>query len=921
MYIYNIYKKLNNISQIKKGGQLHRDAGNDMRKHQLFCLFMITLLIFMGIPIQNIYAQGIDITPDGFTSSLNGNDDIRSLENNNLDVGDNIYIKFPETIVMEGKVKDKIHLYELLKKAITPDNPDTSYETVFSYVYSEDKYAFENTIDTMKQIDILEATIVGENNNILEINPKEDLIPLNQYKLTIENDISIRFWTKSSLENTVPAWNVNEMDARNKEENIQADTKEYTLTDVPIYNMNDKPIVLYVDGEVVPKVASQSFLKDKIYQDGFKDITLEDIYALKQVGIEKYELEYIDGKTKIKLYPAYRDPNNPGKYLKEELYSGKLYKLYIPNGTFETRGRIALEALTLNIYTEPNPNIEKTIDHLENNHISVTDLNKEEKTFVIKGANFHHKVEKVTLKNASKEPLDIKDVEFKDPSRIDVHIRNEVKNKLAQLDYIGDYEVLVTFDDAPLTVTDKVYKTISSVEDSTYNGLDKNDKLYLHIGKGKPIVKGWYPASNNIDEKSLKHDTLDDDIIKDKYFIKLIFDDFDQKLVLSNIDKLTSCIVRTVSGTENAVDTEFINDISEMSSEKQKAYKDKYIFKKEGKQATLYIPVKPLKSQATYQVSIPSDIVFYEDTHEGNIPINDWTFSTIANPLVKEISLGSIPEDYDEDEPIYIYGDFFCSDSSKIKVYFNDIEAESAHVVSENELKVFLPQGSDRLNIGIYDIIVQNDENHKRTVNGSISVIKSGDTKDIPNEEYKIKEDGSLGEVRGNLKISEDTLLISSSDINEKELEIDLDKVMGTQVITRKIQYEGNKRYSIGMLKTKSKWADITLYGLTLDPYAEDEEIMVRIGRTEPSVTQMLKKKLRGKGIKSDFIQVSGENYKIKNILLNMPIKYSNGKNIKVLRYDEDTRSFYENRFTVNLAEKRIELLSSYKGIFVVVGN
>ncbi|TCO78758.1 hypothetical protein EV214_104145 [Marinisporobacter balticus] len=871
---------------------------------------MVTILIFMGIPIQSAYA---DITQIKFTSSLNGTDDIKTLENNNLDVGDNIFVKFPEKVDIEGILKDKIYIYEVLKNKL---NPNT---TVFSYVYSRDKYVSENTINIMKEID-MDAKIVEGNEDTIEINPKEDLIPLNEYKLMIEDDISTTFWTKSASENIIPTWNVNEMDARDKKEDTQSDTKSYTLTDVPIYNMNNQPIILYVEGEVLLNVDSQMFLEDQVYQGALKNITLEDSYDSKPVGIEKYELEYIDEKTKIKLYPAYRDPNNPGEYLKEKLDSGKLYKLYIPQGTFETRGRKVLEALTLNLYTEPDPTIEKTIAYLEDHYMSIEDLKKEEKTFVVKGANFHHKVVKATLKKGNKEPLDIQDVTFKDPSRIDVHIRNEVKNKLSQDDYIGDYEVCITFDDAPLTVADHVYKTISSVHDSSYNGTDKEDKLYLHIGKGKPIVKGWVPTSKNIDEKSLKHDTLDD-VTKDKYFIKLIFDDSDNKLTFSNIDNLTNCIVRPVGGAGNVVDTQFINDILEMSSEKQKTYKENYIFKKEGQQATLYIPVKALRAQTTYQVFISPDIVFYEDIYEGNAPINDWTFSTNVKPLVKEISVGSIPEDYDEDEPLYIYGDFFSSDSGKIKVYFNDIEAESVTVVSENELKVFLPEGSDRLDPGIYDIIVQNDENHKRTVNGSISVIKSGDKEDIPNEEYKIKEDGSIGEVRSNLKMSEDTLLISPSDINERELEIDLDKIMGTEVLTRKIQYEGDKRYNIGMLKTKSKWADITLYGLTLDPYAENDEIMVRIGRVEPSVTKMLKTKLRGKGIKSEFIQVTGENYKMKNIQISMSLKYSNGKNIKVLRYDEDTRSFYENRFTVNLVDKKIEMLSPYKGIFVVVGN
>ncbi|QEK13261.1 hypothetical protein FQB35_13815 [Crassaminicella thermophila] len=429
-------------------------------------------------------------------------------------------------------------------------------------------------------------------------------------------------------------------------------------------------------------------------------------------------------------------------------------------------------------------------------------------------------------------------------------------------------------------------------------------------------VYDMYPVSIDktpwYDEKSLKHD-IDDTVTKDKYFIKVRFYDVDGKLALNDLDALKNCIIRPISGLGNLVDTEFINELLNMPDKEEKV--NKYIFVKKDSKAILYIPVKQLSSQTTYQVIIQPDVVSL-DTEKGNELI-EWTFVTSSMPFIKKISVRSIPQDYDEDEPIYIQGDFFRNDINKVKVYFNDIKARDLKFVNEHELEVYLPDGRDRLKPGIYNIILENDANHKRITYEALGVVSSGEY--IPNEEYRIKEEGSFGEVHRNLKVSEDTLLISPSDINEKELEFDLDELMGKDVYLRKIQYEGDKRYKIGMLKTKSKWADITLYGLTLSPDAEDDKIEISLGRTEPSITKELKRKLRGEALKSDFIQVSGENFKMNNVRLSIPLKYSNGKNIKVLRYDEDTRNFYETNFTVNLIDRRIEMLSPCKGIFVVV--
>ena len=50
-----------------------------------------------------------------------------------------------------------------------------------------------------------------------------------------------------------------------------------------------------------------------------------------------------------------------------------------------------------------------------------------------------------------------------------------------------------------------------------------------------------------------------------------------------------------------------------------------------------------------------------------------------------------------------------------------------------------------------------------------------------------------------------------------------------------------------------------------------------------------------------------------------MPFKESDGHNLKVLRFDPDTRQFYEQDFSVDQIEKTVTVRSYNPGIFVVV--
>lgn len=434
--------------------------------------------------------------------------------------------------------------------------------------------------------------------------------------------------------------------------------------------------------------------------------------------------------------------------------------------------------------------------------------------------------------------------------------------------------------------------------------------------KEPPAVKGKYPQSQNgrpwYNEKSLTH-AVRDRITEGKYFVKVIFEDVDGKLELSGLENFKNCVVHPINGSGNVVDIDFINDIANMPD--AKAAIGKYLFIKQGTQATLYIPVQPLRSQVTYHVNISSNIVCYTDVPEKGNDVVEWNFVTTATPLVTGVTMGSLPQNYDKDEPLYLYGDFFDSDS--VSVYFNDIEADYVEVISDKELKVYLPEGRNLLQPGIYDVIVQNDIDHKQVLYGSLSIVESGEY--IPNEHYRIKDEFVGGEVRSDVNVSEDTLMLDSYYSNERHLIFNLDQLVGDDALVRKIQYFGQRDESIDILETKSRWGDITLYEVTLEPYTDDDEITIYLGRAEPAVAQTLKQKLLGRVVKSDFIQVSGENYQTSGIRLNIPLKDYTGRKVRLLRYDEDTRNFYPQSFALNLIDNRVEAFSPYKGIFVVV--
>lgn len=876
-----------------------------------------------------------------YTSTYKGNDDIRDINKTKLGIDESIYIKFSTDIRADAKsgyndIKKAIHLYKVPKADESGfDSDNYVYDKKFTYTYHLDDKEYK-PIETKEEIFIKEVKL-KEDNKTLEIVPRDKLNHLQQYLIKIENDavedgysnnlekdLIVPIWTEGYSDNTTPKWNIK------NQEDTTSQTKVID-NEAPVYGLeNDTPIVLKVIGEVIPNPYNRSLKVEEnssLYENAIENIKLHEFYAAPtknrvELKIAKYEIEYDKNRnTTIYLYPAYTDPDDSTKYGDRQLHNGKKYTLEIPKGTFKTRGEKDLKTLKMEFITEQGGS-KKKIYYLENNYIDSEDIlmNKEIK-FYIRGYNFHKNYSHIELiPDGGDISISIpkEDIAYNDPTSLTVtlNLNEDGKMKLEPRTKTSKYKVITNFDDT--------INGLDSVIDAVYSD-PNNEDLYLNINPiGKPEIDIKYPAGDEdewFNEKNLMK-------IGNTYFLKVVFYDYGNKLTLTDISKLREIRVYASGSKKNMVDTGFITEIENMedAEKRQKRIAEDIFVKKEGSgEAILYIPINPLRSQTTYDVILAADIIQYKDiSGTGNDRI-EWAFTTTANPVVKEVIVATVPEDYDEDEPIYISGDFFGDD---ITVYFNSERADRVYrdtrtvridgeEVEETFLKIYLPEGNDRLEEGVYDIYVENDSDHETIKYGSLSVVKSGDY--IPNEEYRVKNDSKKGEVKGKIKISEDIIELDSKYSDEQFLELDFDELMGQDVLIKKIKYKGEKGDFIDILETKSMAANISLHRVTLDNDEDEENITINLGQVEPTIKQILKKKLAGKRIKSDFIQVSGENYILENMTLEIPYKNSNGKGLEVLRYDEATRSFYKVESTVNLIDKVISVKSDKKGIFIAV--
>lgn len=842
---------------------------------------------------------------------------------------------------------NEIHIYNFIRRDL---DEDTINETIYVLPEGTDETSDLDDIAKLRLLSINHVEILEyeDEKRVLKITPKNPLKNLNRYILkvdrnaienkqryNIESDIEFSFWTEESREDLDASWeSVESYSISDIEENVYFEMPRYGENFVVVgqpeniyEDIHIEPIMIDVKGEIIPRATENLFeslmeiseLKDyyarQINSDGsYSDVTVE----IDRIVMEYYVEDSVK-YTKLYIYP-------------KELKYGRRYRLEIPTNTFESRSGEGLRSLEFNFVVESKRRsdigdiIEKGILRLENNEKSVLDIHEESWEILVRGYNFNGDIDRVQIQNLDNtETLEIttQDIEFQDVTTIKVKIRDDKKEEFIQkFAYINNklqLKLTIQFEDGTLSEIDELFlnpKDKPAVEDNDTSDIDV-----------------WY------DERELNKRRIDGE---DRYFLKITFKDIDldgdgigeleirqatatdgsiDYLGLSRL--MEESYVTAVGSSKSLIDTEFIRyviavlaDGSRSQSEKNKYLE--YIFEKDSdeEETYLYVPIKLLSSQTTYNVTIASNVVVYSGGGEGNDNIK-WSFTTMADPVITDMLIGTVGEDYDEDEPIIITGQFFYR---TVEVYFNDIEAEDVDIEEDDDgnvyLEVYLPDGKDRLEPGIYNIFIENGENHKRELYGVFSVVKEGDK--IPTEEY-VSTDVSVGEIRAEIKVSEDAVILKSKYADEDEVELDLDELMGKNVLVRKIVIEGDEDDKIGLLSTKSRWGNIDLYDVSLEDDSEDDELTITLGRIEDTFSQSLKKKLKGKLLKSKFIRVSIENCTIDKLVIHIPFERANAKKLKVLRYDERTRNFYMEEMEINLVDREVVVKSEADGIFVVV--
>ncbi len=899
------------------------------------------------------------LVAEKYSSSDKFYDDIRSTSNTQLNSDGNIYIKFNHEIEWnedEEGIKDG---NDALKHFILYEKPELKENKYYSYKIDK------QPVDVKKKVDIANVDIIKDNSGkktILQITPKEALRNLNEYqikllkkeilistnnKFVLKDEISTSIWTKSLDDNTVPEWKTALLAKDIKKDNKVPTENAYVIHGAPNYN-SSKPIILYVKGEVIvrpqiigslPLVLSGVKLYES-HKDSKIDMNLEVIrnYKLEYV----YDINGILEKTKISISPD------------QTLNSGKEYKLDIAKGTFVTRGNKELEDINLRfviegdrekvteIYkTEVHINdkkTENTINTLFDYHLKKENNKfKNEVSLKLKGYNFTEDIKEVRLvkKNNIQNTPDIKIPKFEsssmpgvtDKEKIIFSSVNEIIVKLGEKDLekfldvvnLGEYDIRIIFNNRT-----EIAESSSEYKESIFINKQR-------ICDKPPKVLSIYPDKG---QKGINHNKLNEVIIEfeDKYddlevntyekdqYGKYIFDENGNPVIA----------LRKVVADTFSIKDESDNDIIDRS-------KRIIVVKKDGK--TIFkIPVShkgdnKIKDGKRYKVNVPEGLVKCKNGKGIASEAIEWIFDTIPLGIGDLVYEGSVPEDYNADYPIVIHGKDLTSRTKVIfyhlgreKEFYTELNPtylqDPTGATNSGKLFVYLPK-INRLPVGLYNIILKTDDKlEDNFVYGTFSVVEKG--QNVPSETDRDQEntDDNVENVKELIATSKNTMELR---IGYRGNTLKLDEIVGEDALTREIKFKGG---SLSSLNTVSKWSNTSL--TDLKKISPDFDMNIRLGRAEPNVQDIVKKKLKGYIVKSDFIIVGGENYTARKLRLTIPYNNSNGIGLKLMKYDEDTRrvsevSFPKNNIdmknkTINIEINNISTNSKdTKGVFVVV--
>jgi hypothetical protein len=437
-----------------------------------------------------------------------------------------------------------------------------------------------------------------------------------------------------------------------------------------------------------------------------------------------------------------------------------------------------------------------------------------------------------------------------------------------------------------------------SEANATINPLTEND--------GPEVIRtSPSRAERYFDSARIRRRFSDPD--EEGYYIEIVFRNTDGRVGLINALASSSGILVKVEGEDdgaNLVDGNKNLRFTNTSNEFR-----------------VYVPLMDRPSDGQiYNVIIPEkSVVEYKGPgKQGKNKEYKFTFETNYFPKADRLYEGTIPEYYDYDYPIIISGSSFHRNT---RVIFRSMEgrlySSDGEVIRDKTLYVYLPKRS-KLPVGQYDIIISNGYNYETEIKyGVLSVVEEG--KHIPNEEYRVKYESSVGIVKEDIIVSKSILDLSYKNTNKTKLEIDLDELMGVDTWVRSIEHPTTWRDSLGNLILKSKWANGNITNLKLHKDAPENQIEFRVGRVEPAIADMIKKKIINNNIKSKFIEVSGANFDFDSMSIEIPYFESDGAGLKMLRYDETTRTIKQVDYTIDLINGRVVGTTNKPGIFVIV--
>lgn len=884
-----------------------------------------------------------------YSSNENKTDDITKLSTTRLDKDGNIYIHFhsdnlfPRELkwnewTAKKPVKSNEEALEYFKLYKVPQSYKKDYDNngkVYDKEFRYDEYGRSLPMGGIEEIPLKSVEILkdakGKTTNILKISPKYSLTPYNKYYIKLmERDILTdsyeklmegneslllgkgqEIWTTPLKEGDLPIWEMGKISPEQIIETQKGSKKTYTIHGAPKYNEyidkeNGKPITLYVDKEVV--VNPQLNISN--------GVTLFEGYGEGDTSYHKskikwYRLEYYYEnnikKTKISIYPE------------GELQVGKYYELDINNGMFLSRNGKKLGEINLRFVVEGDGSLgtdrgiykfeitnKKQIVGTYDRPFLITDFipGKENIKFNIKGYNFAEDIKQLRFVRETDNKTIIipsSNLKFHDVTKITGTMDNETKKEFAKI--TNDKECKKTYTSAG------VYDIYIDFQRGNSTSTHKIEQRFIVKDRPKVIDTTPRDEENYFDPEILYEKFTNPD--EEGYYIKVVFEDIGSTLKMK--DSIGHGIqVNVIGDKTNLID-----------KNKQIVYKRELsINKYSTNRFNIYIPlIDKLDDNQKYEVYIPEDsIVEYSDIETEKNRCYKWTFSTNYFPKAEKLYEGSIPEYYDWNYPIVIDGSMFHDDTF---VEFRNMNGKyyspsSIDIRNNNStIYIYLPRNR-RLPVGVYDIIISNGKSYEtQMVYGVFSVVEEGDY--IPNEEYRVKDDSSTGMVKEIIGRSKDVLELSSRYTDNRYLEIDLDELMGSNTWVRSIEYPISYRDSLGELQLKSKWVNANISSLRLSNNYDERYIELRVGKVEPSMADILKKKLVGKNIKSNFIEVSGANFDFTNLTIEIPYFDSDGSRLRILRYDESNRRFEDVPYIIDLINGKVKGMSSKPGIFVIV--